>query len=316
MKRIISLLALVPGICGALAASPTFALHRSSDAGQSWSQVGRGLPPDLRIDALGHNGGMWLAGTERGLYVSSDDGGTWTRPERGVPEDFKVFDFAVNGGRVFCATARGVWTSADHGRTWSAAGTGLAPIRVLSLGVRDGRLFAGTDQSGVRVLREDTGNWEDISAGLPEGAQVFQFAVNGGQLFAALYARGVFRFDAAGKKWVSAGEEWPLRLVSAGGVLFSGRNPGGVFASRDGGAAWSNASDGLPDNAPTWCLASHGNTAFIGTAGPAGLLRYDPAAQAWQPSDQGLPPGDSAITLGVGENSLLVVTISTPSPVR
>lgn len=315
-RHITCLFMLTLGASGAETAGTTFGLHRSTDDGRSWSQVGRGLPPDLRVEALGHGGNMRFAGTERGLYVSSDDGGTWTRPGRGVPEDLKVFDFATNSGRAFCATARGVWASSDHGRSWSPAGAGLAQIKVLSLAVSDGLLFAGTDQRGMHVLREPHAGWENASTGLPEGAQIFQFTVNEGALFAALYSRGVFRHDATNRKWISAGQEWPLRLVAAGGVLFAGRNPGGVFTSRDGGTSWISTGRGLPDNAPTWCLASRGNTVRIGTAGRAGLMRYETVEDLWTPSDRGLPPGDSAITLGAAEKSMLVVTISANRPTR
>jgi ligand-binding sensor domain-containing protein len=293
-----------------VAAGDTFGLYRSTDDGHSWSPVGRGIPADLRTDALGEIAGNRLAGTERGLFVSADDGKTWTRPLRGVPETSKGFDFAVNGGRVYCATTQGVWASVDHGHSWSLVGSELAKTKILSLAVVNGRLVAGTDQHGVWILHEPSLRWEDLSQGLPAQAQVFQMAVQGDTVFAALYAQGVYRLEPAVKTWRATAEEHPLRLVSAAGVLFAGRNPGGVFTSRDGGETWLNSSAGLPEQAPTWCLGSRGPTVLIGTRGPASLMRYDDLGQTWKPSDRGLPAGWSAIAFDLGDHSVLVSIIA------
>jgi len=295
----------------------TFALYRSTDDGHSWTKAGRGIPPDLRTDALGEIGAMRLAGTERGLFVSGDDGQTWTRPLRSIPEDVKVTDFAVSGGRVYGATTRGVWISADDGGSWASVGGELVKTKILSLTVAGGRIYAGTDGQGAWALREPAIGWEKLGAGLPERAQLFQFAVRDGSVFAALYVQGVYRFDSTARRWLPTAAERPLRLVSAEGILFAGRNPGGVFTSHDGGNSWENASAGLPDNAPTWCLASLGSTVLIGTRGESCLLRYEPLFQSWRPSDKGLPAGGSPIAFHLQARSFLVsiLTAGTEAPI-
>ena len=300
---------LVAGALGLSAMAAEFAIYRSTDDGHSWSVAGRGVPGDLRTDALGESGPLRLAGTERGLFVSTDDGTTWSRPARGVPESAKVGDFAVNGSWAYAATSDGVWASPDHGRTWTRAGAELAGIKVLSLTVAAGRVFAGTDLHGAWMTAGPTNEWAEVGAGLPPRAQLFQLAGLDDTVIAALYAQGVYRFDAAAKRWNPLAEEWPLRVTVAGGMVFSGRNPGGVFLSRDGGVSWRDGSAGLPENAPTWCLASRDDTVLIGTRGESRLLRYDPAFQKWQPSDQGLPQGASPIAFGLGANSALVAVI-------
>jgi photosystem II stability/assembly factor-like uncharacterized protein len=305
----ICFIGLVAVTLGASVLAADFAIYRSTDDGHSWSVAGRGVPADLRTDALGESGPLRLAGTERGLFVSADDGQSWTRPARGVPESLKVCEFAVAGRLTYAATSGGVWASADHGRTWTMAGAKLAGIKVLSLTVAAGRVFAGTDLHGAWMADAPTNEWTEVGAGLPPRAQLFQLAAQDDTVIAALYSQGVYRFDAVAKRWNPLAEEWPLRLTVAGEIVFSGRNPGGVFLSRDGGASWRDGSAGLPENAPTWCLASRGDTVLIGTRGDSRLLRYEPAVEKWQPSDQGLPRGASPIALGLGANSVLAAVI-------
>jgi photosystem II stability/assembly factor-like uncharacterized protein len=292
----------------ARSAGSTFELFRSTDAGRSWTRAGQGLPASLRVDALGQVGATRLAGTERGVFVSKDDGHSWRRPERGLPDDVKVLAFAASAERAYCATARGVFRAGVDGLSWEAVGN-LEDVKVLSLVASGGKVFAGTDERGVFVLDDGTERFEPLGEGFPLGAQVFGLAIRDGSLFAALYARGIYRHDAASNRWQPAGEEWPLRLVTAGGTLLSGRNPGGVFASRDGGEHWHESSAGLPHRAPVWMMAETHGTAFLGTTGRVGLFRSDDNGALWTPSDQGLPPGADAITFGAGGTSVLVVVI-------
>jgi len=301
------LLALALSVGSAFAGN--FGLYRSTDGGRTWMTVGKGLPGGLRVDALGNAGHHRLAGTERGLYLSVDDGASWIRPRLGVPEDFKVWDFANLGARVYCATTHGVWSSGDHGQSWTPVGVRLAGTNVLSLAVSGGRLYAGTDLRGVHVLDAGGREWESVSQGLPPEAQVFQFAEQGGVLYAALYARGIHRLDSVTQSWTPAGNERPLRLVAVGDTLLSGRNPGGVYTSSDGGKSWNWAGLGLSEYAPTWAMARWGNTVLLGTSGGSGLLRSDNAGASWTASDWGLPAGGEAIAFGPAESSLLAVLI-------
>lgn len=296
----------------AVGAAPSFALFRSTDDGRSWNKVGRGLPSELRIDALGQSGATRVAGTERGLYLSTDDGATWSRPARGLPENLKVFDFAVYRQSLYAATAQGLWSSGDHGSTWTPVPAPFATARLLSLAATSDTLFVGTDAQGVFMASEEGAPWRAASDGLPPRAQIFQFAAVDGTVYAALYSRGLYRYDPAQSRWLSAGDERPLRLVAFRARLFAGRNPGGVFTAPHLSTTWSETSRGLPAHAPTWALAATPHTVLLGTVSPAGLMRWDAASGGWQPSDAGLPPKANAITFGVAASSLLVAVFLPP----
>jgi len=307
--RILALVAVGLAADAPAAPAATFGVFRSVDGGRTWTAAGAGLPADLRTDALGRSGPRRLAGTERGVYVSDDDGLTWSRPARGVPETLKVFDFVVAAGQVHAATARGVWHSSDHGQTWAAAAAPLDRLRILSLAAVGDTLVVGTDGHGAYLRRSADGAWSAQGDGLPPRAQLFQLAVSRGEVYAALYARGVYRFDAATGRWIEPGAEQPLRLVALDGTLFAGRNPGGVFTSADGGRAWSETSAGLAPHAPTSALAATDRAALLATTGTATVMRFERGAKSWQASDAGLPPAATAIAFGTGAPALLVAVI-------
>lgn len=309
---VIGFLGLAWATPGHAATAQAFGVYRSANDGRSWVKVGQGLPSGLRIDALGGRNNVRFAGTERGVFISADDGDTWTRPTRGVPETLKIFAFAEFAGHIYAASSQGLWASADRGDSWSNAAAPLAGTRILSVVANGDTLFAGTDGQGVLVTRDHGRTWESIGAGLPPRAQIFQFAVQNGAVFAALYARGVYRYDSAAAKWISAGDEQPLCLVAFDSRLFSGRNPGGVFTLAAGATTWVETSRGLPPDAPTWSLASTPNTVLIGTNGLAGVMRWDRATSSWLPATAGLPRDGQAIAFGVGEKTILATIIHQP----
>lgn len=291
------------------AGAQAFAVYRSTDAGQTWSKAGAGLPAALRIEALARLDGVDLAGTDRGLFVSGDGGLTWSRPTRGVPEEVKVYGLTAAGDTLYAATGRGVWRSTDRGQSWASASADLATIRCLGVTSHDGAVYAGTDRHGVWVLRQPGGQWSAAREGLPASAQVFGLVVHAEKLFAALYTKGIYRFDSSAQRWTPAGDERPLRVTASDRHLFAGRNPGGVFTTADGGVTWQDANAGLPPNAATWTLARIGATVLLGTAGPAGLLRWDDTTRTWRPAIAGLPRGANAVAFGGDVHALLTAVI-------
>lgn len=289
----------------------SFPVFRSRDGGRAWERAGAGLPDDLRVDALAEVDSVWIAGTERGLFVSRDDGATFARPVRGVPEDTKVFALLDHRGVAFAATKRGLYRADASGETWSAVDE-LKNLSARSLASFGERLAVGTDGEGVWVRAAEARPFRRVDDGLPPRAQVFALAARDGVLHAGLSTRGVHRLELSANRWLPAGDETPLCLVERGGVLFAGRNPGGVFASTTEGAPWNDRSAGLPSGAPIWMLAATPRAVFAGTRGTVGLFRLEDEPNVFLPSDGGLPPGADAIALGAGKRSLLTVVIVSP----
>lgn len=305
------------GIAGA--AESVFGLYKSADQGASWVRAGHGLPHDTRVNALNVAGRATIAGTDRGVFVSFDAGAKWQPASQGVGTEARVLCLATQAGRVFAGTQRhGVLVSGDDGATWQPMNYGLTDRHVRSLLIAGSSLYAGTDRQGVFVSADTGATWTNLKKGLPDSAQVFDLAAADGDVFAALYSKGLYRWDARGGTWTKAGEVAPLELVTIGATLVVGHNPGGVFVSEDHGRTWEAGNLGLPLNAPVWTLAADAKQVFVGTTGKLGtgaeivsLFSSEDHGKSWTRSDKGLPRSGAAVSFAATKDFVLV-GISSP----
>jgi photosystem II stability/assembly factor-like uncharacterized protein len=291
----------------------TFGLYQSQDRGNSWSKVGQGLPATARINALGMARTTAIAGTDQGIFISRDAGVSWGAAHVELESVPRVLCLAYQSGRAFAGTAKhGLLVSEDEGLTWKARNAGLTDLYIRSVLATGTRLYVGTDRHGVFISEDAGASWVQQSAGLPEASQIFDLAAVGEQLFAALYSKGLYRWEPDRKRWVKAGEVRPLEIEAAGEVLVVGHNPGGVFVSEDLGQRWSEGNSGLPINAPTWTLAADDDRVWIGTSGKVGLVADDiglfasrDRGKTWARSDTGLPPASAAVSFVVARGFIL-----------
>ncbi len=131
-------------------------VYRSDDAGESWTDIGAGLPSDfgfpLVLDPRDPDGAYLIpltADTDRvtpdghvRVYETRDAGATWTPRGDGLPQQDayltvlrEAFDRAGDDDRFelyFGATSGDVFASADAGATWSVAAAHLPPVHSIS----------------------------------------------------------------------------------------------------------------------------------------------------------------------------------------
>jgi hypothetical protein len=291
-----------------------FNLYKSTDHGASWVKSGQGLPSNARINALTTAGEGVVAGTDQGVFMSRDAGEHWQPAKKGIGTESRVFCLTAHAGRVFAGTHRhGVLFSVDEGMTWSAVNAGLTDWYVRSLLVVGTRLYAGTDTKGVFVSDNNGTSWRNQRTGLPDSSQVFDLASVDKTVFAGLYSKGLYRWDAERGLWVKTGEVVPLELSVAGNTLVVGHNPGGVFVSDDLGKTWQDGTAGLPVDAPIWTLAADEERVWAGTTGRVGLdqdvfglFASQDRGKSWTRSDAGLPPSSAAVSFVVAKQFILV----------
>lgn len=258
---------------------------RSEDGGQTWTQA-TGLPGErfngVHYDSSGRlfalADGPTTIGVE-GVWRSSDNGDTWTSlgPNLGPLFETELFgidtafndpDKVVIGGSNFGVTGADakIYVSSDGGDNWTDVYTGASNNDVQSIsldtagasalaGVTD---FAGTSQGGV--LRSSDGglNWS-ASSGLPAAPQVYSvdhdpFLPSRAWCTMALSdaTGGLYRSDDGGASWSLAGPLVNGRYLAKSPV----RDDGLVLSTfqlldtnetRDGGATFSDWSQGLPN---------------------------------------------------------------------
>jgi photosystem II stability/assembly factor-like uncharacterized protein len=283
----------------------SFHLFKSLDQGESWTKVRSGLPQSKRINSLLIAGATAYAGTDAGVFISADDGQTWS--ESHLSSTARIQCLLAVGQQVFAGTrSAGVFVSKDNGRSWRPLAGGLTDLNVRSLVNLGPEVYAGTDEQGVFVLARGAESWDRIGRGLPERSQVFDLAVDGLSVYAALYSKGLYRLDG-GENWAKVGDVTPLEVLVQDGALLAGLNPGGVFRSIDGGATWT-LSRGISSEAPIWTLGSSSSNLLAGTS-PGAVWRSSDLGASWRPSAAGLPSGAAVIAIG-SNNSYMLAAVS------
>jgi len=283
-------------------------VQRSTDGGKTWERAEElGLPDDeLKLNAVWHlepggDGELWLGGDPGVLFRSDDKGVTW-EPNRALLEH----------------ETRDRW----------GPGAGGMCLHSINVDPNDAnRLVIGISAAGV-FRSDDAGeSWEPVNKGtaadfLPEpypdvGQCVHKVLVHPQQpdrLWQQNHC-GVYRSDDRGTSWerldgngLPSGFGFPLMLdprdpdtayvIPEQGadnrVVAEGRL--GVYRTRDGGASWELAADGLPERAWVGVLREASawdgrdpNGLYFGTQG--GSVFVSPSAgDEWIEAARFLPP--------------------------
>jgi photosystem II stability/assembly factor-like uncharacterized protein len=133
-------------------------VYRSDDAGESWNEIGAGLPSDfgfpIAVDPADPDGAYVIpleADTDRvtpggrvRVYETRDAGASWVERGDGLPDRDayltilrRAFDTVGEGADLqlyFGATSGDVFGSADAGATWFTAAQRLPPVYSISAG--------------------------------------------------------------------------------------------------------------------------------------------------------------------------------------
>lgn len=262
-----------------------------------------------------------LVGTSKGAFVldSDDDRQTWRL--RGPFCDLWPINHMVGdgtAGKLWAAgggawNGAGIWHSPDNGDTWTltklaegeadrfvrdnpdiAAQLGFgapqkAPFTgqidaVWSLGIRNGRVYAGAKPAALFISDDDGGTWapvdalnnhESVDSWTPGAAGLTLHTIvldpdNEARMWVGISAAGVFSTEDGGLTWDRRNRRANMRKAPANHpaagsddeigfcvhnigrstadgheVLFQ-QNHHGVYRSNDGGRSWLDITSGLP----------------------------------------------------------------------
>jgi photosystem II stability/assembly factor-like uncharacterized protein len=285
-------------------------VHRSADQGENWTRAEEiGLPEDtgLTLEKTWHvepgrpgeDGVLWLGGAPGVLFRTDDSGKTWQVVDGVVRHPTREKWNPGAGGmcchsiqldpddpeRMYIAiSAAGTFRSEDGGETWEPANQGVAadffpdnPFPevgqcVHKLLVHPGRPERLWQQNHCGVYRSDDHgrSWERLEGnGLPSG---FGFPI----------ALDPSNPDTA----FVIPEEGAENRVTNDGRL-------GVYRTRDGGASWDLAADGLPH--PAWCAVLREASSFdedgvyFGTQSGS-VFVTETGGESWFEAASQLPP--------------------------
>jgi photosystem II stability/assembly factor-like uncharacterized protein len=285
-------------------------VHRSEDGGETWTRAEElGLPEetDLTLEKTWHvepgrpgeDGRLWLGGAPGVLFKSDDFGKTWQAVDGVLGHPTREQWNPGAGGmcchsiqldpndpeRMYIAiSAAGTFRSEDGGESWTPANQGVAadffpdnPFpevgqcvhKLLLHPTRPERLW---QQNHCGVYRSDDHGrtWERLEGnGLPSGFG-FPIALDPADPDAAFVIP----------------EEGAENRVTSDGRL-------GVYRTRDGGASWELASQGLPE--PAWVAVLREAASFdsggvyFGTQSGSVFVSAD-GGDSWTEAASQLPP--------------------------
>ncbi len=124
-------------------AGTDYGIYVSTDNGASWSQANKGFSNPRGIRCLLKNGTTIFAGTDGyGLYSSADNGTNWIR-DTILPYSSQIMYLASIGTNIFSDIWNyGLHLSTDNGKTWNKV-KGLDSGQVNSLICKDWNIFVG-----------------------------------------------------------------------------------------------------------------------------------------------------------------------------
>jgi len=235
-----------------------------------------------------------LVGTKKGAFIAESDTArrSWrlrgpfceTWPINHVVADPESGTIYGAGGNEWFGPA--VWKSTDLGETWTHSSDGLAyaegqePIKaVWSLGVRDGRVYAGVQPAGLFHSDDQGQSWTHVE-GLQRHPTRPEWSPGGAGLI--LHSL-VLHPDDPGKIWV-------------------GISAAGVFHTADGGETWETRNRGtradfMPEDQryPEFGQCVHclvmapGRTERLYQQNHCGMYRSDDGGRRWDSIEAGLP---------------------------
>ncbi|MGA7160242.1 MAG: T9SS type A sorting domain-containing protein [Bacteroidota bacterium] len=284
------------GTPGAGGLSPVNGVFRSTNNGNSWTQVYAGGGFDH--GTLSEHGGPMamlgskiFAGTSKGsILVSNDSGLTWSLAYT-IPGGASISSFLVKDSAIFAGTdGLGVFCSTDHGSTWPAIGTGLKNTQVQAIALHDNSIFAGTSDGGVFCSSNAGKSWSQVNNGLTN-LNVWALAATDSCLFAGFYGGGVYRTTNDGANWTVVSSEvnglWATAALAAiDSNLFAGTREAGAYLSTNNGASWKSIDSGLPNDGVMALAASKPNL-FAGTFASGVYLSTDYGSN-WSKASTGL----------------------------
>jgi len=242
-----------PGVLYA-ALDGTGTLHKSVDAGASWSLVTgisgvRALALDPKTPSL------LYAATDGGIVRSQDGGSTWVRINTAETTGREIAVDPQTPATLYLASSEGVRKSVDGGITWNAAGPdvpGFPPSVLVIAPSEPQTVFAGDFQSGLYKSSDGGATWTAIGGDLPNRFvnSLTVDPVDADVVYASVSSfGGLYKSTDGGATWFPSGAV-PAQVDEVTvdpfqrSRLYASSSRKGIFRSTDGGATWTPFDDG------------------------------------------------------------------------
>jgi photosystem II stability/assembly factor-like uncharacterized protein len=262
-------------------------VFRSSDGGESWIPINKGLYyMDIRKISFTNQENFLLAATYGGgIYRSGDNGASWVKMNTGLKSLF-INDLAMNGaGVIFAATdGQGIMQSIDHGATWRDLDTTLKDRFTTCVAFNsDGKLIVGTRSWGIYWYDDVVYlTWQKTDMPLVGISAIIKSA--NGTMFSIKPFDGLYKSTDKGLKWIQTGFKMlkginPLRVNQYNGDIYAYVPEKQVYRTSNKGKSW--IPYGMDDVSIIDFAFSPNNNVFCIANNGGGLSLYSPSSSTW-----------------------------------
>ncbi len=184
-------------------------IYKSSDSGDTWTEINSGIPGNARVTAFETTGDTVFAGTDTdGVFMSTDSGSNWTAVNTGLT-DLNVSQLVNLGSSLYVLTVTdGAFISNDNGESW--AKIGLPNINCMI--AADNKLYVGTDYSGIYVTSGFDEGWSSVNTGMADNTRIFSLGA-GRQFLIAGTSDGIWGALYTSVKTPVEGNQTPEEYV-------------------------------------------------------------------------------------------------------
>ena len=226
--------------------------------------------------------GIFLCGTNRGLYKSADNGETWESISDGF-ENFATLDVnSTSNGGYFSLFGYTLRRSSDGGQSWETIPaqdwTALNKIVINA----DDQIFLNTNNSLWRS--SDNGDtWTQLETGVA-GNRFNALAISpDGELFGSSYNKKILRSSDNGDTWT----ELATLAGDISSIAFDGDNTvyaissfSGLFKSEDNGDTWTELS-AIPGTNGGWDIITNSSGEVFVAAYDDGIYKSSDGGSTW-----------------------------------
>jgi photosystem II stability/assembly factor-like uncharacterized protein len=204
-------------------------IHRTTDAGASWTQTNAGIPSTASVQALTVNsdGSVVLAATSAGIFRSTDQGASWTLGA-GSPASVMSARFSPGDARHAWTLGRAdsmrVYVTTDAGATWVRPVPGFVTSKTASLVPHPEvptSAFLGT-QTGIFRSTDQGANWHTAHTGLriAKISTITAGPWDSDRAYLEMSENGVFKTQDRGTNWTRCND-----FLSCGNICGIGVAP-------------------------------------------------------------------------------------------
>lgn len=223
----------------------------SRDGGQSWEVSSLQNADAMAVAAPAADPQILYAAGHNVFFKSTDAGESWQSVANDLPgldiHGFVVDPQDANSVYAHVVGFATLYHSDDGGSTWSAmSGPMQTSTFSLAFGSPGQTLYAAAGNAGLWRTDDGGQSWTQMPGTPGEAVVALAFNTPNQQLLISVFGKGadVYAFDADNATWTPLGLKRNVMAIAASPHdpqhLIVVDEKGSVFASRDGGATWSD----------------------------------------------------------------------------